>query len=152
MANYFSWQVDDDRFQIEIRKNAVSQRVNRMGKQIILTQSALDWQECLMVYRERDTVEKAFRMMKQDLQVLPLNAKKETSMRGFLFVTFIGLILRMQLLKKMKETGLLEDYTVEGLFLELAKIKKIKLANGETLVTELTKKQRTILEKMGLCA
>lgn len=152
MANYFSWQVDDDRFQIEIRKNAVSQRVNRMGKQIILTQSALDWQECLMVYRERDIVEKAFRMMKQDLQVLPLNAKKETTMKGFLFVTFIGLILRMQLLKKMKETGLLEDYTVEGLFLELAKIKKIKLANGETIVTELTKKQRTILEKMGLCA
>ncbi|KAF5039074.1 hypothetical protein DSECCO2_547750 [anaerobic digester metagenome] len=73
-------------------------------------------------------------------------------MKGFLFVTFIGLILRMQLLKKMKETGLLEDYTVEGLFLELAKIKKIKLANGETLMTELTKKQRTILEKMGLCA
>ena len=54
--------------------------------------------------------------------------------------------------KKMKEAGLLEDYTVEGLFLELAKIKKIKLANGETIVTELTKKQRTILEKMGLCA
>jgi len=152
MANYYSWQVDDDRFQIEIRKNAVSQRVNRMGKQIILTQSALDWQECLMVYRERDIVEKAFRMMKQDLQVMPLNAQKETTMKGFLFVTFIGLILRMQVVKKMKDAGLLEHYTVEGLFLELAKIKKIKLANGETSVTELTKKQRTILEKMGLCA
>ncbi|GEM_PF-5842205 len=52
----------------------------------------------------------------------------------------------------MKETGLLRDYTVEGFLLELAKIKEIQLANGETIVTELSKKQRTILEKMGRCA
>lgn len=58
----------------------------------------------------------------------------------------------MRLLKWMKETGLLENYTVEGLLLELAKIKKITLTDGETLVTEITRKQRTILEKMGLCA
>lgn len=55
-------------------------------------------------------------------------------------------------LKRLKEAGLLEVYTVERLFLELAKIKMIKLANGETLVKELSKKQRTILERMGLCA
>lgn len=55
-------------------------------------------------------------------------------------------------LKRLKEAGLLEVYTVERLFLELAKIKMIQLANGETLVKELSKKQRTILERMGLCA
>ncbi|MBP2145672.1 transposase [Methanofollis sp. W23] len=66
-----------------------------MGKQIILTHSSLDWQECLTVYRERDAVEKAFRTLKQDIQVMPLNAKNESSMKGFLFVTFIGLILRV---------------------------------------------------------
>lgn len=104
------------------------------------------------MYRERDAVEKAFRTLKQDVQVLPLNAKSESSMRGFLFVTFISLILRMRLLKWMKEAGLMEDYTLEGMLLELAKIKKIKLANGETMVTELSRRQRTILEKLGLCA
>lgn len=71
---------------------------------------------------------------------------------GVLFVTFISLILRMRLLKWMKETGLMEDYTLDGMLLELSKIKKIKLANGETIVTELSKRQRTILEKLGLCA
>lgn len=55
-------------------------------------------------------------------------------------------------LKRLKEAGFLEVYPVERLFLELAKIKMIKLANGETLVKELSKKQRTILERMGLCA
>ena len=123
-----------------------------MGKQIILTRSSLDWQECLTVYRERDAVERAFRTLKQDIQVLPLNMKTESSMKGYLFVTFVSLILRMRLLKWMKETGLIDNYTLDGMLLELAKIKKIKLANGETITTELSKRQRTILEKLGLCA
>ena len=48
--------------------------------------------------------------------------------------------------------GLLEHYTLEGLLLELAKIKKIRLANGEVITTELSKRQRTILETLGVCA
>jgi len=46
----------------------------------------------------------------------------------------------------------MEDYTLEGMLLELAKIKKIKLANGEIMVTELSRRQRMILEKLELCA
>jgi len=33
----------------------------------------------------------------------------------------------------MKDTGLLEHYTLEELLLELAKIEKIRLANGEVI-------------------
>jgi transposase len=152
-AQYFSWQVQGNQFLIEIRKNAVSQRINRMGMQIILSHGGrLDWKECLMVYRERDCIEKTFRMLKHDLQVLPMNVKKEATMRGFIFVTFISLILRMKLLKQMKDTDLLEEYTLDGLLLELAKIKKIRLANGEVITIEVSKKQRTILQALGLCA
>lgn len=34
---------------------------------------------------------------------------------------------------------------MEGLLLELAKIKKIWLVNGEVITTEISKRQRTIL-------
>ena len=151
-SNYFSWHVQGNQFVVEIRNNAVSQRVNRMGKQIILSHGPLDWKECLTVYRERDYIEKTFRTLKQDLQVIPLNVKKESTMKGFLFVTFISLILRMKLLKQMKDAGLLEDYTLDGLLLELSKIKKIRLVTGDTITTEISKKQRTILDALGLCA
>jgi transposase len=144
--------VQGNQFVVEIRNNAVSQRVNRMGKQIILSHGPLDWKECLTVYRERDYIEKTFRTLKQDLQVLPLNVKKESTMKGFLFVTFISLILRMKLLKQMKDASLLEDYTLDGLLLELSKIKKIRLVTGETITTEISKKQRNILDALGLCA
>ena len=58
----------------------------------------------------------------------------------------------MKLLKQMKDTDLLEEYTLDGLLLELAKIKKIRLANGEVITTEVSKKQRMILQALGLCA
>lgn len=152
MANYFSWTIEGDRFLVEYRQNAIAQRVNRMGKQILLSHGPLGWEECLTVYRERDCVEKAFLTLKDDLEVLPLQVKKKSTLKGFLFVTFLSLILRMRLLKRMKETKVLDEYTVEGMLLELAKIKKVQLADGTVLTTEISKKQRGILEALGLCA
>ncbi|HOW15904.1 MAG TPA: IS1634 family transposase, partial [Methanosarcina sp.] len=65
---------------------------------------------------------------------------------------FIGLIIRMRLLNIMRETRIIEEYTVESLLLELEKIRKIELQNGEVIVTELTRKQKEIMEKLNLCA
>ncbi|MFW6122109.1 MAG: IS1634 family transposase [Petrotogales bacterium] len=152
MASYYSWEVVDKHFKVEIKKKAVTQRVNKMGKFILFYRGACDWMKCLMVYREKDIIEKAFERFKRDLKGLPLNTSKESTTRGFLFVCFVGLILEMRLLNQMKETGLLKDYTVEKLLLELEKIKKVRLANDELIVTEITRRQKGILEKLNLCA
>ena len=45
------------------------------------------------------------------------------------------------MLKQMKDTMLLEEYTLDGLLLELAKIKKTQLADGEVITTEISKKK-----------
>ena len=37
----------------------------------------------------------------------------------------------------MRETKVIENYTVESLLLELEKIRKVELQNGEVIVTEL---------------
>jgi transposase len=90
--------------------------------------------------------------MKNDIQSLPLNTNKDSTTKGFIFVCLIGLIIRMRLLSMMRETKIIEDYTVESLLLELEKIRKIELQNGEVIVTELTRKQKEIIKKMNLCA
>ena len=90
--------------------------------------------------------------MKNDIQSLPLNTSKDSTTKGFIFVCFIGLIIRMKLLSMMRETKIIEDYTVENLLLELEKIRKVELQNGEVIVTELTRKQKEIIKKMNLCA
>jgi len=152
MAGYYSWEKIDDHFRINIKKNAVSQRVNRMGKFFLFYYGERDWMECLTVYRERDIVEKGFKIMKNDIQSLPLSTNKYSTTKGFIFICFIGLIIRMKLLSLMRETTIIEDYTVESLLLELEKIRKIELQNGEIIVTELTRKQKEIMEKLNLCA
>ena len=37
MANFYSWKKIDNHFRINIQKNAVSQRINRMGKFFFFT-------------------------------------------------------------------------------------------------------------------
>jgi len=152
LQKYYSWKIKDSYFITTIRKNAVMQRVNRMGKFILFYRGDNDWKECLITYRQKDLIEKGFKRFKKDLKGLPLNTQKESTTKGFIFICFISLIIQMRLLNQMKDSDLIEKYTVEKLFLELEKIKKIRLANDEIIVSELTKKQKDILEKLNLCA
>ncbi len=123
-----------------------------MGKFILIYKGNFDWEDCLSTYRGKDIVEKGFDILKNDLDTLPLNVQKDTTLRGLLFVCFIALIIRMRIIKLMRDCHLVEKYSAEGMLLELEKIKKIDLTNGETIVSELTRKQKDILDCMGLCA
>lgn len=152
MANYISWKREEDGFIVEAKKNAVSQYVNRLGKFILLYKGDVDWQECLSVYREKDVVEKAFRMLKSDVEATPLNMQKDETAKGLLFACYLGLMLRMRLLKQMKETGLLEHYTIDSLLLELEKIKKIQLEDGTFMTNELTRRHKDIITRLKICA
>lgn len=152
LTPYIKWKVVNSGFDVAIRPKAVSQRVNRMGKFIILYRGSFDWEECLSTYREKDVIEKGFDILKNDLELLPVNVQKESTLRGFLFIGFLALMVRMRFMKLMRESGLTEKHTFQGIMLELEKIKKIELSNGETLTTELTKRHKDILEKLNSCA
>ena len=89
--------------------------------------------------------------MKNDLDTLPLNARREDSVRGYLFMVFIALIIRMRLQMILKETGLSKQYSVKKLLLELEKIKLFVLSQGEIIQSEVSKKNREILTALNLC-
>jgi transposase len=150
--NFFDWKQVDNRIEATIRQNAVAQRTNLMGKFILFYSGDVDWMTCLSLYRERDEIEKEIEMMKSDLEALPLNTHSDSTMSGFLFIVFLGLVIRSRLLRMMTDTGLLKRYAVKGLLLELEKFRKISLADGRIMNTEMTKKQRLILEAFNLCA
>ncbi len=76
--------------------------------------------------------------MKNDLDTLPLNARREDSVRGYLFMVFIALIIRMRLQMILKETGLSKQYSVKKLLLELEKIKLCVLYQGEIIQSEVS--------------
>ena len=151
-ARYLKWKFTDGTFEVSIRQKAVTQRLNRLGRFILFYNGELDWLSCLTLYRERDAVEKCFLRMKNDLDTLPLNARREDSVRGYLFMVFIALIIRMRLQMILKETGLSKQYSVEKLLLELEKIKLFVLSQGEIIQSEVSKKNREILTALNLCA
>jgi transposase len=151
-TNYVTWKYVDGKFEVKPKQNAVTQRLNKMGKFILLYQGDLDWITCLTLYRQRDAVEKCFMAMKDFLGALPLNVHKDETIKGFLFIVFIGMVIRTKLHIMMKENGLAKQFSVEKMLLELEKIKKYQLENGEIMVSEVTKKNRVILEAFNLCA
>ena len=83
------------------------------------------------------------------MDVLPLNTHTDSTMSGFLFIVFLGLIIRSRLLRIVTEAGLLKKYD-KGILLELERYRKITLADGQIRTTEMTKKQRLILEALNI--
>ena len=148
--NLFEWTQVDNRIEATIRQNAVAQRMNRMGKFMLFYTGDLDWMTCLSLYRERDCIEQEFKDLKNELDVLPLNTHSDNTTRGYLFIAFLSLILRSRMLKMMKDSDMLKKYSVERVLLELEKWRKVTLADGRVMTTQMTKKQRTILEALGL--
>ena len=91
-------------------------------------------------------------MLKNDIEIMPSHLKTNSSLKGYLFVAFLALILRMKLSRRMSDVGLNKRYSVDGFLTELEKIRAMILPDGEKIVTEITKKQREILVALQLCA
>ena len=58
----------------------------------------------------------------------------------------------MKLMNMMLKAGLGKRYSVDGLLLELEKIKVMILPDGQRITTEISRKQREILNALDLCA
>ena len=146
---YFECTVDGRKIQLHRRVNAISQAVNRFGKTILLSATRRKWDEVLLLYRERDEVEKRFDDLKNELEVMPLRVHKIETLQGLLFIFFISLILRAILLRRARDAELLDKRSIEEIIMELAKLRAVKIGDKWKL-TEISKKQRTILEKMKI--
>jgi hypothetical protein len=48
---------------------------------------------------ERDEIEKSFKALKSEIDILPLNTHSEKTNRGFIFIAFLSLIIRTRLMK-----------------------------------------------------
>jgi len=149
-ANYFECTVQDRALHLKRRQNAIAQAENRMGKMILLSsQTATTCDSVLSLYRERDEVEKHFDQLKNELELLPLRVQKTVSLRGLLFIFFVALLLRVHLLNRAREAGLLARQSVDDILFEMAKVRAVS-TGGRWMLTEVPKKARVSLEKLKI--
>ena len=73
----------------------------------------------------------------------------EETLSGKLFVVFVALVLAAWLRKRMKEAGLDEEYTLEGLIDEVEAIERYTQEGRRPRVCEVTGKQRDIFNRLG---
>lgn len=131
---------------------AVSQHINRYaGFQALLTTRFKEPLEALQVYRDKDVVEKSFDDLKNALDMKRLRMHSIETVDGRLFVQFIALILMSELRREMRESKLIELYTVRELLLEMDPLTKIRYEGKYGLIlTEVTKPQREILSLLKI--
>ena len=149
LKKHLEFKVENGIMKVDRKPKSISQTINRFGKVILISSSKKDWDEVLSQYRQRDLIEKEYKYLKQELELLPLRVHKLETLKGLLFVFFVSLVIRTHLMNRARDVGLLEKHSVEDILLELGKLRAVHIG-GKWRLSEVTRKQRSILEKMNI--
>lgn len=104
--------------------------------------------EILQIYRNRDTVEKSFDNLKNDLDCKRLRVHSGETMQGKLFTAFLALIVQSYMQQHKPEPNMTKKKTL----LELDKMKTLDLhaKTKPRLLNPVTKSARTILTALEI--
>jgi transposase len=132
-------------YDLAYRDELINEKTAVMGYFCLLSDTSVDLNTAVRVYRNKDTVEKAFHVMKSSL-----SRKRTTQMHridrieGHTFLKFVGLILRSAIHKIMDDNNIYKQYTMDELLSELDVIQKYIYPNTPVHYSEITKKQYDI--------
>lgn len=92
-----------DHFRIDEAKVAEDARYD--GKWVLRTNTDLDSAEVALQYKQLWMVEQWFRSCKSLLQTRPIYHKRDETIRGHVFCSFLALVLRQELQARLEERG-----------------------------------------------
>ena len=95
-------------------------------------------------YYTRQTVEQVFGVAKSDLDLLPIRCHSNATIRGYLFLQFLLLIIFLEIREKLNE-----HFTVDQALMALRKL-KCKIYDSKIIVQEKTKIHKKIFELADL--
>lgn len=149
-AKFYQVITQNKKIILERNNVAISDNIAKFGKMILATNNSnLDHESMIALYRQRDGIEKAFDVMKNDLHEYRLRTSTNKTTNGKIFVTFLSVILYSALLQLMRPS-LIKKFTVAEVFSELKKIRAVKLDDAECYLTEISKTQRLIFKELGI--
>nr|WP_276672488.1 hypothetical protein [Chlorobium limicola] len=98
-------------------------------------------------------MEKCFDDLKNTLDMKRLRMHSSATVDGRLFIQFVALILISALRKQMRDSGLIEHYTVRELLRGMETLTKVTYSGKYGhILTQLTKPQRQILTALNIPA
>jgi len=140
---------DEGKVTVKRRRNSVSARENRCGRFAIVTTSELPWKDILIRYRKRNEIEYQFSQLKSDLNGGVANLSDMGSAQGAVLTEFISLILRTEILNRLRRNGLINSIHVPKVMGVMNKL-KISYTGGEWRLNELTKEMKDMFSSLGI--
>lgn len=152
-TRFFVYKFKEGKFRVTIKRSEVDKARQQMGKFILMYQGDMTWDQCLIQYKGRDIVEKGFAALKGEIDIMPLHVHRDETMRGLLFVCFLALMIRMRMSHIISNNiEMRRKFDIPTIFIELSKLKMVKILSGSMIMSEMTKKQREILSLFGCSA
>jgi transposase len=121
----------------------ISERIIEKGKFVIISSEKIPNSEILPLYYTRQSAENLFGISKSFLDILPIRTHSTETFRGYLMLTFVSLIVYIELNKLLKD-----DFTTEGALLEMTNL-MCKVYQNDIIVCEPTKKMKRIAQLLN---
>lgn len=135
------------------KEREIKELIDRAGFFTIITSKEMNAREALEIYRDRDAVEKVFRMEKTYLGNDVFRVHTDEHLESKIFISFIALIIRNEIYKSLKPLYIKnrKEYTVPKVLRDYEKLGVIRLSDQRYHVRyRLTNRQKTILKELGI--
>ncbi len=139
-----------NRKKIEKNRRTINKYLSKNGIFIIAGNTNLSKHQIIDYYRNKDSIEKIFDIVKNEISGKRLRAHSKESAEGRLFVKFISSILYASVSKIMKEKKLFKTFSLRELMLEMNKIKRTQINKANIILSELTKRQKKIIDAFDI--
>ena len=120
---YYRMKFDDNGYFLNYQRKDknIKETVDRMGYFVIVTSKKMNAEQALNIYRDRDAVEKVFRMEKSYLGCDVFRVHTTDKLESKMFVSFIALIIRNEISKKTKKLyqSNRSEYTIQKIVQQL---------------------------------
>jgi transposase len=143
---YLTYRIENQKIDCKLKEKKITRKLNRAGIYLLSYKGNFSWIETLSAYKNKDLIEKGFNTLKNDMEIHTPNMQKTESLKGLVFLSVIGLMLRTRIIKLLSEKKLTNKYSVDKIIAELKKLQKIKLYNNQLINTEISKKQLFLLQ------
>ena len=137
---------------VEYNQEAIdTYRKNTAGWFVLISNDVKDPVKALEIYRLKDTAEKAFDDLKNDLDCKRLRIHSTQAMDGRLFIQFIALILSARIKHVMNEAGWFRNHDMQKVVDEMKSLREVKMGGSrKKTITTPTAFQEKIIELFGL--
>lgn len=147
-SKYINIEENETEYLVSINESAVKEAKKHSGWLVVISNHVKNAVEALLIYRQKDVVEKGFCKLKNSLDLGRLRVHSDNAMNSKIFICFLALILMCSIHNVMHEKNLYKNYTMKELLRVLAKRRTFTI--GDVKITSpLSKASREIYSAFG---